>query len=312
MKPKKRTKKAVAEAPSVTGLGREFLQGVLIRLRPDNLRQVVKHKLSTDFLTNLSGAVFEMIARTPELRKALDEWHPPATPNEIRRDMTLWANADGTGTLRRALAAGLDVRLAELENQGRRAEAGAWQTSIDCGCVDHYNKTAALPGYEDAMASVDAARLARMKTKAKTWRSQVTMMRWGTTLPLALLHYWLPLGLWAMSIEDAIRTLRLLSLPRLVSRSRNPEWRSYFDAHPDEARAFEAACPASLQPKVRAAHTRFSKEVRALKLYRAGVPLTKLAQAGPCRTRSEIEAAKTDPQQWIIVSMAGDALPGKW
>lgn len=298
-----------------------FRASVMQRIRPESLDFLQRSGMTLDVFFDMVGAIWEVTVETPTLRIALIKSKPATAPQpvfleDIQRDYEAVAKHDPSMTVSRALTKGLAEYLTESINRGCPAEAYAWRTAIHCGACGHFNETQTLPGYDKAVATVNRA-LDDVGAK-HDWQYFYKKGLCAASLRMALLMYWLPLGLWAMSRSDALKALKLLAAPMRYNQ-RSPEDKATMGRiNPELVQQLECEVLSKLKHDLKASHTHFSKEVSLLGLYRQSKPLVRLERTGqttnasPAQKHKQKRESENHPPKWRLVSTTGAVLTRRW
>ena len=309
---------------------------VLQRLRPESQDFLIRSGMTDSVFYDIIASLCKVIVETPSLKRAINKPKPATAPPPVRVEDThsgfdADAKNDFSMTISRALTKGLSKHLTDSINLYLPAEAFAWRTAVHCSVCVLFNETQTLPGYDDAVASVNKAlqRVFRKHNLAYLHEKG----RCATSLPMALVVYWLPLGLWAMSRGDALRALRFLASPMRYRQFSPEQQATLAKKNPVHVEHLEREVLSTLKPKDRSSLVRFSKEVSVLRLYRPPKPLVELRRTTRTKKAShqtgipshgqeppqwdaqkhkDTTVAEHDVSKWEIVSITGAALTPKW
>ena len=325
-------KQAISDWPATQEAADDFMRGAVSRLAPHHQEMV--GPLPQDFFWDVAGAIFDQIAETPALKNRLLTQTPITVlgkVSEVRADLESWAKLDPTGTVARAVEKGLAEQLAARLQAGRIAEYRAWRTAMQCGACAVFNESQALPGYQKAMDSVDAALRKLCGKHHATWGVWTLKMQFGTTFPSALLEYWLPLGLWALPMDDAIRSLGLFSQKAILSRFTTEEKGEFKHKKPELWAAFERSKLADFPSINRKLKSAFKVAVHGYELFRCkkspaklirhtvqrplefvDLPYGKKRLQGKVPSENILEKRRRDPAMWEFIAVSGEPTKGRW
>lgn len=206
----------------------------------------------------------------------------------------------GCVELKRALHKGLALSMAKrgvLEIEGT-----AWMVAVTHGLGATFNHSQTLPGYREALKSVKRARLGKLRNDEGKMDAKGISVR---KLAPALLQYWLPLGLWAMSVEDALQCLRLFTFPAVISRANDAELEKLDELIPESFQTSQSEVH-KIKPKEKKWRGRFSSAVSDNDLHRAPSPMISLRYTG-----SSV-GGRSDPEKWIFDFLPGFNCAGRW
>ena len=197
-------------------------------------------------------------------------------------DLTRLAPFDQSGVLGRALQNGLKERLWKLIwDEKCNAEYAAWNAAVNCGGTAVFNTTLALPGYEEARASIQR----QIDTLYQGDPVEaLDRFFWGHlhSLAGALVSYWLPLGLWALSGKDAAFVLSSFPLAAQIQRQSEHERHVYRSSQfPDLVRLLEASFSPGEARRAMPDGTGLLRQARRLKLFRPRVAPCKIVESAP-------------------------------
>lgn len=179
-------------------------------------------------------------------------------------------------------------------------ECHAWALSGLIGTANTYNSTQTIPGYQKACNSVHAAVDQRRASRDGNAQTKGIIAK---QLASALLSYWLPLGLWAMTPIDALEALRRLTVPNVYSKFSGVEVERVRDRDFPEWRS---SVLRDIKPKERAWHSRFSSAVSDQGLYRAKSAMIGLSYAG------DTLEGRGDVENWRFAFKPGFDCSGRW
>lgn len=201
-------------------------------------------------------------------------------------------------TLLRALHKGLLNDL--LKRRTFETECHSWALSGLLGTASIYNSTLTLPDYKKARDSVHAAVEMRKETREGDAQTKGII---ACKLASALISYWLPLGLWAMTTADALEALRRFTVPNDLSKFNGIE--AEFVRERDFP-GWRSSVLLEIKPKERAWHSRFSSAVSDQGLYRAKSAMICFSYKG------QTVKSREDGGRWNFVFKPGFDCSGRW